>query len=166
MTILTLTAGSTFIMWLGEQISERGIGNGMSLIIFAGIVVGLPGGIADLWSKVQNQQWGQLTPVAVGALLILFAAVIAFIVYVESGQRRIPVQYAKRVVGRRVMGAEMTYLPLRVNSAGVIPPIFASSLLTFPQTIALFSSTNRNSWIRSVRRLPGASRYTRCSMSR
>ncbi len=138
MTILTLTAGSTFIMWLGEQISERGIGNGMSLIIFAGIVVGLPGGIGDLWSKVQNQQWGQLTPVAVGALLILFAAVIAFIVYVESGQRRIPVQYAKRVVGRRVMGAEMTYLPLRVNSAGVIPPIFASSLLTFPQTIALF----------------------------
>jgi preprotein translocase subunit SecY len=137
LTILTLTAGSTFIMWLGEQISERGIGNGMSLIIFAGIVVGLPHGIVDLWGKVKNEQWGPLTPIAIIALLTLFAAVIAFIVYVESGQRRIPVQYAKRVVGRRVMGAEMTYLPLRVNSGGVIPPIFASSLLTFPQTIAM-----------------------------
>ena len=88
MTILTLTAGSTFIMWLGEQISERGIGNGMSLIIFAGIVVGLPHGIGDLWGKVESQQWGPLTPVAIGALLALFAAVIAFIVYVESGQGR------------------------------------------------------------------------------
>jgi preprotein translocase subunit SecY len=149
MTILTLTAGATFIMWLGEQISERGIGNGMSLIIFAGIVVGLPHAIGDLWSKVENQQWGPLTPVAIVALLALFAVVIAFIVYVESGQRRIPVQYAKRVVGRRVMGAEMTYLPLRVNSAGVIPPIFASSLLTFPQTIALFFQ-HRSKFVDSV----------------
>jgi preprotein translocase subunit SecY len=151
LTILTLTAGSTFIMWLGEQISERGIGNGMSLIIFAGIVVGLPHGVVDLWDKVKNQQWGPLTPVAIIALLCLFAAVIAFIVYVESGQRRIPVQYAKRVVGRRVMGAEMTYLPLRVNSGGVIPPIFASSLLTFPQTMALFFQ-NRSKFISSVGR--------------
>jgi preprotein translocase subunit SecY len=138
LTILTLTAGSVFIMWLGEQISERGIGNGMSLIIFASIVVGLPSGIGDLWSKMTNATWGPMTPIVMILLLGLFAAVIAFIVFVESGQRRIPVQYAKRVVGRRVMGAEMTYLPLRVNSAGVIPPIFASSLLTFPQTIALF----------------------------
>src|SRR5579883_697180 len=138
MTILTLTAGATFIMWLGEQISERGIGNGMSLIIFAGIVVGLPRGLADLWDKMKTQQWGPLTPLAILALLVLFAAVIGFIVFVERGQRRIPVQYAKRVVGRRMMGAEMTYLPLRVNSGGVIPPIFASSLLTFPQTFSLF----------------------------
>lgn len=138
LTIITLTAGSTFIMWLGEQISERGIGNGMSLIIFASIVVGLPGGIGDLWAKVSSAAWGAMTPVVLILLLALFAGVTAFIVFFESGQRRIPVQYAKRVVGRRVMGAEMTYLPLRVNSGGVIPPIFASSLLTFPQTFALF----------------------------
>jgi preprotein translocase subunit SecY len=137
LTILTLTAGSIFIMWLGEQISERGIGNGMSLIIFASIIVGLPSGIHDLWSKLENATWGAMTPIVIILLLGLFAAVTAFVVYFESGQRRIPVQYAKRVVGRRVMGAEMTYLPLRVNSGGVIPPIFASSLLTFPQTIAL-----------------------------
>jgi len=138
LTIITLTAGSTFIMWLGEQISERGIGNGMSLIIFASIVVGLPSGVGDLWAKVTGNAWGAMTGIVVVLLLALFAAVTAFIVFFESGQRRIPVQYAKRVVGRRVMGAEMTYLPLRVNSGGVIPPIFASSLLTFPQTIALF----------------------------
>ncbi len=138
MTVLTLTAGSVFIMWLGEQISERGIGNGMSLIIFASIVVGLPTGIGNLWDLTKNGTWGALAPIVLIFLIALFAAVIAFIVFVESGQRRIPVQYAKRVVGRRVMGAEMTYLPLRVNSGGVIPPIFASSLLTFPGTFALF----------------------------
>jgi len=137
MTMLTLTTGSAFIMWLGEQISDRGIGNGMSLIIFAGIVVGLPRAINDLWQKAINGQWGPLTGVVLIALLALMAAVIAFIVLVEGGQRRIPVQYAKRVMGRRVMGGQMTYLPLRVNSGGVIPPIFASSLLTFPQTLAL-----------------------------
>ena len=140
MTILTLTTGSAFIMWLGEQISDRGIGNGMSLIIFAGIVVGLPRGVQDLWSKATTQQWGPLTPVAMIALVALMIAVVGFIVYVEGGQRRIPVQYAKRVMGRKVMGGQMTYLPLRVNSGGVIPPIFASSLLTFPQTLALFFS--------------------------
>ncbi|MFZ0881285.1 MAG: preprotein translocase subunit SecY, partial [Candidatus Acidiferrales bacterium] len=138
MTMLTLTTGSAFIMWLGEQISDRGIGNGMSLIIFAGIVVGLPRGIHDLWDKMTSQQWGPFTPIAIIMLLALMLAVIAFIVFVEGGQRRIPVQYAKRVVGRKVMGGQMTYLPLRVNSGGVIPPIFASSLLTFPQTLALF----------------------------
>ncbi len=137
MTILTLTTGSAFIMWLGEQISDRGIGNGMSLIIFAGIVVGLPRGVKDLWEKATTQQWGPLTPIAMLALVVLMVTVVGFIVYVEGGQRRIPVQYAKRVMGRKVMGGQMTYLPLRVNSGGVIPPIFASSLLTFPQTLAL-----------------------------
>ena len=141
MTMLTLTTGSAFIMWLGEQISDRGIGNGMSLIIFAGIVVGLPRGIGDLWDKVKNQQWGSFTPIAILALLALMAVVVAFIVLVEGGQRRIPVQYAKRVMGRRVMGGQMTYLPLRVNSGGVIPPIFASSLLTAPQTFALIAGS-------------------------
>ena len=137
MTVLTLTIGSAFIMWLGEQISERGVGNGMSLIIFAGIVVGLPHALADLWGKVRTEQWGPFTGIVVIALMAFMLAVVGFIVFVEGGQRRIPVQYAKRVVGRRVMGGQMTYLPLRVNSGGVIPPIFASSLLTFLPTIDL-----------------------------
>jgi len=141
LTILTLTTGSAFIMWLGEQISERGIGNGMSLIIFVGIVVGLPRAIADLVDKARTQAWGAFTPLAILALLALMVAVVAFIVYVEGAQRRIPVQYAKRVVGRRVMGGQATYLPLRVNSGGVIPPIFASSLLAFPATAALVLGT-------------------------
>jgi preprotein translocase subunit SecY len=137
MTVLTLTTGSAFIMWLGEQISERGIGNGMSLIIFVGIVVGLPRAVVDLWEKSRSQAWGVFTPLAIILLLALMVAVVAFIVLVEQGQRRIPVQYAKRVVGRRVMGGQATYLPLRVNSGGVIPPIFASSLLAFPATLGL-----------------------------
>jgi preprotein translocase subunit SecY len=137
MTILTLTTGSAFIMWLGEQISERGIGNGMSLIIFVGIVVGLPRGIQDLYEKAHTQAFGPFTLFGLILLVILMVAVIAFIVFVEGGQRRIPVQYAKRVVGRRVMGGQSSYLPLRVNSGGVIPPIFASSLLAFPATAAL-----------------------------
>jgi len=144
MTILTLTTGSAFIMWLGEQISDRGIGNGMSLIIFAGIVVGLPRAVKDLFDKAKNQQWGSLTPIAIIGLLALMLAVVAFIVFVEGGQRRIPVQYAKRVMGRKVMGGQMTYLPLRVNSGGVIPPIFASSLLTFPQTAAMIFQKGQN----------------------
>src|SRR5260370_9793359 len=139
MTVLTLTTGSAFIMWLGEQISERGIGNGMSLIIFVGIVVGLPRAVFDLYEKVKIGAWGGtvLTPFFTILLLALMVGVFAFIVLVEGGQRRIPVQYAKRVVGRRVMGGQSSYLPLRVNSGGVIPPIFASSLLAFPATIAL-----------------------------
>jgi preprotein translocase subunit SecY len=137
MTVLTLTTGSAFIMWLGEQISERGIGNGMSLIIFVGIVVGLPRAIHDLFEKVKTEAWGAFTPMVVLLLVALMIAVVAFIVFVEGAQRRIPVQYAKRVVGRRVMGGQATYLPLRVNSGGVIPPIFASSLLAFPATAAL-----------------------------
>jgi preprotein translocase subunit SecY len=140
MTMLTLTTGSAFIMWLGEQISDRGIGNGMSLIIFTGIVVGLPRAIEGLWTMAKNQPFGSFTPIALMALLVLMVVVVAFIVFVEGGQRRIPVQYAKRVMGRKVMGGQMTYLPLRVNSGGVIPPIFASSLLTFPQTLDLIIS--------------------------
>src|SRR5882757_4298653 len=137
MTILTLTTGSAFIMWLGEQISERGIGNGMSLIIFVGIVVGLPRAILNLYELAKTQAWGPFTPIALIFLIALMIAVVAFIVFVEGGQRRIPVQYAKRVVGRKVMGGQSSYLPLRVNSGGVIPPIFASSLLAFPATAAL-----------------------------
>jgi preprotein translocase subunit SecY len=141
MTILTLTTGSAFIMWLGEQISERGIGNGMSLIIFVGIVVGLPRAILNLYELAKTGAWGPFTPLALIFLLALMISVVAFIVYVEGGQRRIPVQYAKRVVGRKVMGGQSSYLPLRVNSGGVIPPIFASSLLAFPATAALVFGT-------------------------
>jgi preprotein translocase subunit SecY len=137
MTVLTLTTGSAFIMWLGEQISERGIGNGMSLIIFVGIVAGLPRAISNLYDKISTGAWGPFTGIVVVFLIALMIAVVAFIVFVEGGQRRIPVQYAKRVVGRRVMGGQSSYLPLRVNSGGVIPPIFASSLLAFPATAAL-----------------------------
>jgi preprotein translocase subunit SecY len=151
MTMLTLTTGSAFIMWLGEQISDRGIGNGMSLIIFTGIVVGLPPAVSDLWGKVKTEQWGPITPIILVGLLVLMLAVVAFIVFVEGGQRRIPVQYAKRVMGRKVMGGQMTYLPLRVNSGGVIPPIFASSLLTAPQTFALIFG-NRSPIIKSFGR--------------
>jgi preprotein translocase subunit SecY len=141
MTVLTLTTGSAFIMWLGEQISERGIGNGMSLIIFVGIVVGLPNAIYDLVEKARTQYWGGFTPLVLVFLVALMVAVVAFIVFVEGAQRRIPVQYAKRVVGRKMMGGQSTYLPLRVNSGGVIPPIFASSLLAFPATAALVLGT-------------------------
>ena len=137
LTILTLTTGSAFIMWLGEQISERGIGNGMSLIIFVGIVVGLPRAVDDLVTKAKTAAWGPFTGLALIFLVALMIAVVAFIVFVEGGQRRIPVQYAKRVIGRKVMGGQSSYLPLRVNSGGVIPPIFASSLLAFPATAAL-----------------------------
>jgi preprotein translocase subunit SecY len=141
MTILTLTTGSAFIMWLGEQISERGIGNGMSLIIFVGIVVRLPQAVDDLYLKTKTGAWGPFTGLAVIFLIALMIAVVAFVVFVEGGQRRIPVQYAKRVIGRRVMGGQSSYLPLRVNSGGVIPPIFASSLLAFPATAALMLGT-------------------------
>jgi preprotein translocase subunit SecY len=133
MTVLSLTTGTAFIMWLGEQITERGIGNGMSLLIFAGIVVGLPRAIADIYSHVVvTRDW---TPIHLIIILTVMLAVVAFIVLVERGERRIPVQYAKRVVGRRMMGGQSTHLPLKVNAGGVIPVIFASSLLAFPQTL-------------------------------
>jgi len=143
MTMLTLTTGSVFIMWLGEQITERGVGNGMSLLIFAGIVVGLPRGVADLWDKAKNQAWGALTVPAMLLLVVLMIAVVAFIVFVERSERRIPVQYAKRVVGRKIMGGQSTHLPLRVNSGGVMPVIFASSVLTLPQTAGALFKDNR-----------------------
>ena len=132
MTVLSLTTGCAFVMWLGEQISERGIGNGISLIIFAGIVVGLPGAIANTIRQVSN---GTLSLLQVLVLVVFMLLVVAFIVYMERAQRRIPVQYAKRIVGRRQYGGQSTYLPLRVNSGGVIPVIFASSILAVPATL-------------------------------
>jgi len=136
LTILTLTTGTTLIMWLGEQISERGIGNGISLIIFAGIVAGLPQGINSLISGLRS---GSLDPLRIIFLIVFMLAVIAFIVFVERGQRRIPVSYAKRVVGRKVYGGQSTHLPLRVNTGGVIPIIFAASIITIPSTLATLS---------------------------
>jgi preprotein translocase subunit SecY len=136
MTVLTFTAGSAFIMWLGEQITDRGIGNGMSLIIFVGIIVGLPGAVASIYRNTfVTHQWPVLQMVLI---LIIMVAVVAFIVLVERGERRIPVQYAKRVIGRRMMGGQSTHLPLKVNAGGVIPIIFASSLLALPQTALQF----------------------------
>ena len=136
MTIITLTTGCAFVMWLGEQISERGIGNGISLIIFAGIVIGLPSAIGSTYSKVET---GTLNALVVIVLVVFMLLVTAYIVYMEKAQRRIPVQYAKRVVGRKVYGGQNTYLPLRVNTGGVIPVIFASSVvMVFPTLAGLF----------------------------
>jgi preprotein translocase subunit SecY len=132
MTVLTLTTGSAFIMWLGEQITDRGIGNGMSLLIFAGIVAGLPRGIIDLYQKVQTDAWGPMTFLVVLGLVAGMAAVVAFIVFVERSERRIPIQSARRIVGRRMMGGASSHLPLKVNSGGVMPIIFASSILSAP----------------------------------
>jgi preprotein translocase subunit SecY len=137
MTIITLTTGSIFIMWLGEQITERGVGNGMSLLIFAGIVVGLPKAVVDLSQKARSSAWGSFTVPALLILVAIMILVVAFIVFMERSERRIPVQYAKRVVGRRIMGGQSTHLPLRVNSGGVMPVIFASSLLSIPQMLTL-----------------------------
>jgi len=133
MTMITLTAGTIFIMWLGEQITERGIGNGISLIIFAGIVARLPAAITNTFRLVSN---GEMSVFGLLILLALMVGVIAFIIFMEQAQRRIPVQYAKRVVGRKMFGGQSSHLPLKINSAGVIPPIFASSLMMFPATMA------------------------------
>jgi preprotein translocase subunit SecY len=148
--VLTLTTGTAFIMWLGEQITERGIGNGMSLIIFAGIVAGLPNGINDLLEKARDSAWGGFTPVAIALLLVVMIAVVAFIVYVERSERRIPVQYAKRIVGRRMMGGQATHLPLKVNSGGVMPVIFASSILSAPLLFANNAFVQNNSVLRKI----------------
>jgi preprotein translocase subunit SecY len=133
LTVLTLTTGTVFVMWLGEQISERGIGNGISLIIFAGIVVSFPSGLLKMVTGLRTGSMDPLKMIFLGALMV---AVIAFIVFVERGQRRIPVSYAKRVVGRKVYGGQSTHLPLRVNTGGVIPIIFAASVITIPATMA------------------------------
>ncbi len=135
MTMITLTGGTMFLMWLGEQISERGIGNGISLLIFAGIIVRMPEAIFASWTLVTQ---GELNPLILLALLALMVAVVAGVIIMTLGQRKIPVQYAKRVVGRRVYGGQSTHIPLRVNTAGVIPVIFASSIIAFPATIAQF----------------------------
>jgi preprotein translocase subunit SecY len=133
MTVITLTAGTTFLMWLGEQITERGIGNGISLIIFAGIVAMVPDAIIQTYGMVAETE--QLDPFTLLFLLVGMLAVVALICFIERGQRRIPIQYAKRVVGRQSYGGQATHLPLKVNTSGVIPPIFASSLLMFPATL-------------------------------
>jgi preprotein translocase subunit SecY len=154
MTVLTLTTGTAFIMWLGEQISERGIGNGISLIIYAGIVVGFPNAVV---STFQDWQTGQLGLVPIVILIALMVAVVAGIVFVERAQRKIPIQYARRVVGRRVYGGQATYLPLRVNTAGVIPVIFASSMLAIPQTLGGIAWFKDIGWVQELLRQLGYS---------
>jgi len=146
LTMLTLTAGTAFIMWLGEQITERGIGNGISLIIFAGIVARFPNAIVQTFRLVQANE---LSIFFVILLIAMMIAVVGVIVFIERGQRKIPVQYAKRVVGRKVYGGQSTHLPLKINTAGVIPPIFASSIIMFPATVAGFIPIP---WVQSVAR--------------
>jgi len=156
MTVLTLTAGTAFLMWLGEQITERGIGNGISLIIFAGIVARLPAAVVETY---QLFEVGQLSGFWLLALLFAMIGVIAAIVFLETGRRKIPVQYAKRVVGRKVFGGQSTHIPLKINTAGVIPPIFASSIIAFPATIAGFVQYQ---WVQDFGKMlaPGSITYT------
>jgi preprotein translocase subunit SecY len=145
LTVLTLTTGTAFIMWLGEQITDRGIGNGMSLLIFAGIVAGLPHGVGELIQKIQRGDWGSLTFIGVLLMVTAMAAIVGFIVYVERSERRIPIQSARRIVGRRMMGGQSSHLPLKVNAGGVMPVIFASSILSAPM---LFSQMD---WVQNSR---------------
>ena len=150
MTVITLTAGTAFIMWLGEQITERGIGNGISLIIFAGIVARMPNAIASTFELLRV---GQMNILSVLLIIVVMILVVAAIIFMETGQRRLPVQYAKRVVGRKIYGGQSTHLPLKLNTSGVIPPIFASSILMFPLTIANFLPkplVDEHPWIQSV----------------
>ncbi|MHC1711799.1 MAG: preprotein translocase subunit SecY [Solidesulfovibrio sp.] len=144
MTIITLTAGTIFLMWLGEQLTERGVGNGISMIIYAGIVAGLPRAVLSTFDLIKA---GELSLFVLFLLVALMLAVLVAIVFMERGQRRIPIQYAKRMVGRKMYGGQTTHLPLRVNTAGVIPPIFASSILLFPATLGEFSSVP---WLKTV----------------
>jgi len=156
LTMLTLTSGTAFIMWLGEQITERGIGNGISLIIFAGIVARFPAAVVSTFRLMQA---GELSLFLVIFLVLMMIGVVGAIVFIERGQRKIPVQYAKRVVGRKVYGGQSTHLPLKINTAGVIPPIFASSIIMFPATIAGFIAVP---WVQEVARQfsPGTTLYT------
>ena len=144
MTVITLTAGTAFIMWLGEQITERGIGNGISLIIFAGIVARLPTAIANTFKLLSTGEMGIFLIII---MIVFMIAVVGCIVFVEQGQRRIPVQYAKRVVGRKMYGGQSTHLPLKINTSGVIPPIFASSIMMFPATIGSFIAV---AWMQNI----------------
>ena len=156
LTVLTLTAGTAFIMWLGEQISERGVGNGISLIIFAGIVAEMPSAIIN---SLRLMQTGEITPIVILFLLVLMIAVIGVIVFMETAQRRIPIQYARRVVGRKMYAGQSSHLPLKINTAGVIPPIFASSVLMFPATIGGFT---QHPWVTAItdQITPGTVVYT------
>lgn len=156
LSMITMTSGTAFLMWLGEQITERGIGNGISLIIFAGIVAGFPSAVI---SSIALIRAGELHLILMLLLIVMMIAVIATIVFVERGQRKIPVQYAKRVVGKKVYGGQSTHLPLKVNTAGVIPPIFASSIIMFPATIAGFIAIP---WVQSLAQQlsPGTVFYT------
>ena len=156
MTMVTMTSGTAFLMWLGEQITERGIGNGISLIIFAGIVANFPNAVVSSVSLIRA---GELHIILMLILIVMMIAVIGVIVFMERGQRKIPVQYAKRVVGRKVYGGQSTHLPLKVNTAGVIPPIFASSIIMFPATIAGFIAIP---WVQALSRnlAPGTAFYT------
>lgn len=144
MTVITLTAGTAFIMWLGEQITERGIGNGISLIIFAGIVARLPTAIANTFKLLSTGEMGIFLIII---MIVFMIAVVGCIIFVEQGQRRIPVQYAKRVVGRKMYGGQSTHLPLKINTSGVIPPIFASSIMMFPATIGSFIAI---AWMQNI----------------
>jgi preprotein translocase subunit SecY len=150
LTVLTLTAGTAFIMWLGEQITDRGIGNGMSLLIFAGIVCGLPRGVAELVQKVQTDAWGSMSFLVVILLVAGMAAVVAFIVFVERSERRIPIQSARRIIGRRMMGGQSSHLPLKVNSGGVMPVIFASSILSAPMLFGQVEWVQNNKFLQPV----------------
>ena len=156
MTILTLTTGTVFVMWLGEQITERGVGNGISVIIFAGIIAGIPSAIGNTFRLYDTGQIGTLLLLILGIGML---AVVSAVVFIESARRKIPVQYAKRMVGKRVYGGQSTYIPLKINTAGVIPPIFASSLIAFPATIAGFIAVP---WVQTVAKnfAPGSFLYT------
>ena len=150
LTVLTLTTGTAFIMWLGEQITDRGIGNGMSLLIFAGIVAGLPRGVIELVQKVQTDAWGSLTFLVALMLAVGMVAVVAFIVFVERSERRIPIQSARRIVGRKMMGGQSSHLPLKVNSGGVMPVIFASSILSAPMLLSSSEWVQNNRFFQPI----------------
>lgn len=156
MTMLTLTSGTAFLMWLGEQITERGIGNGISLIIFAGIVARFPAAVFNTFQQVKG---GNMSIILALLILVMIVAIIGGIIYMERGQRKLPVQYAKRVVGRKVMGGQSTHLPLKINSAGVIPPIFAQSIIMFPATVVGFIDIP---WVQRIatQLSPGSALYT------
>ncbi len=156
MTVITLTSGTAFLMWLGEQITERGVGNGISLIIFAGIVARMPSAVVQ---TIDLYRVGELSLLLLLVLGVVMGGVVTAIVYLESGRRKVPVQYAKRVVGRRVFGGQNTHIPLKINTAGVIPPIFASSIIAFPATITGFIQVP---WVQAIgaHLAPGSLVYT------